>query len=263
MRIGLAQVTTSESKEDNLGRALEIISGASARECDILVLPELFMAHLAREVPQERALEIAEPVDGPFVNELRARAKQEGIHVAVGILERDRETNRLYNTAVLITSDGSLAQAYRKTHLYDAFRFKESDRYTPGSRLPEVTKTSQGDLGLLICYELRFPELARHLTLSGAAVILAPSAWFAGPLKEEQLMTLVKARALENTVYVAVASQVGHGYSGRSMVADPMGVTIADAGEEEKLLVSDVDLGRIERVRGTLPALGQRRVDLY
>lgn len=263
MRIGLAQVTTSEIKDLNLRRGTELISEAGKKGCDILVLPELFMAHIPNQVPREKVLEIAEPIEGPFVNQLRDQVDKEGVHVAVGLLERDPEENQLYNTAVLLSSDGSLLLKYRKTHLYDAFRFKESARFKPGLEMPAVAKTSLANLGLMICYELRFPEVTRHLALADAGVILAPSAWFAGPLKEEHMMTLVKARALENTVFIAVASQVGHAYSGRSMIADPMGLIIADGGEEEKLLICDIDLERIKRVRETLPSLANRRADLY
>jgi predicted amidohydrolase len=115
----------------------------------------------------------------------------------------------------------------------------------------------------MTCYELRFPEIARILAMQGAEVILVPTAWLAGRMKEEHLHVLAKARAIENTVFVAVASQTGRIFTGRSLVVDPFGVSICDAGEEEGLVTAEIDLDRIRRVRKSLPSLGQIRTDVY
>jgi len=177
----LAQASTSEAKERNLRKGEELISQAGEEGCDILVLPELFMVYAQSHVPVGKVLEVAEPVDGPFVKRLRGRAQEEGVHVAVGILGRDPDTNQLYDTALLLSPDGSVLLNYRKTHLYDAFGYRESARFGKGMEMPRVAKTPLGNLGLMICYELRFPEVTRHLALAGAHLALVPSAWFAGP----------------------------------------------------------------------------------
>jgi predicted amidohydrolase len=116
--------------------------------------------------------------------------------------------------------------------------------------------------GLITCYELRFAELTRILALQGAQLIIVPAAWVAGRMKEEHLSVLARARALENTVFVCVACQTGRMFTGRRTIIDPFGVPLCDAGEEEGLTVTDVDLGRVERVRRTLGSLHHLRADV-
>src|SRR5262249_42133997 len=139
----------------------------------------------------------------------------------------------------------------------------ESDLTVPGEQAPRTVRTPLGTLGLLVCYELRFPELARMLALDGADVILLPSAWIAGPLKESHWATLVAARAIENTVFVAAADQTGDMRVGCSRLVDPMGLVLAGGGETGGLILGDVDLDRIAQVRETLPSLRQRREEIY
>src|ERR1017187_6880253 len=129
--------------------------------------------------------------------------------------------------------------------------------------LEGVFKTPLATIGMMTCYELRFPEMARILALQGGELILVPTAWLAGRMKEEHLHVLAKARALENTVYVAVASQTGRIFTGRSIVVDPFGVSICDAGEEEGLVTAEIDLERLGRVRKLLPSLEHIRNDVY
>ncbi len=126
-----------------------------------------------------------------------------------------------------------------------------------------MVRTPLGVLGLLICYEIRFPELPRLLALAGAEVLLVPAAWVAGPLKEDHWTTLLRARALENTVYVAASDQVGPVFVGRSMLVDPLGVIVAGAGEDPGLVLGEVDLERIATARDRLPLLQQRREEIY
>ena len=126
-----------------------------------------------------------------------------------------------------------------------------------------MVRTPLGTFGLLVCYELRFPELTRRLALAGADVLLLPAAWIAGPLKEQHWATLLQARAIENTVFVAAANQTGNICTGRSMLIDPMGVAVVDGGEEAGVVTGDADLERIARVREKLPLLAQRREALY
>jgi len=133
----------------------------------------------------------------------------------------------------------------------------------PGNAPPEVVRTPLGTFGLLVCYELRFPELSRRLALAGADVLLLPAAWVAGALKEHHWTTLLRARAIENTMFVAAADQAGNVFVGRSMLVDPMGIAVAAGGEEPGLVVGDADIERIARVRETLPVLQHRREDVY
>ena len=167
------------------------------------------------------------------------------------------------HTIVLIGRDGELLQSYRKTHLYDAFSSKESSSIAAGDRLMEPVATEFGKIGLFVCYELRFPEIARALTLKGADILIVPAGWYAGPMKEEHWITLLKARAIENTVFICSSNQTGNAFSGRSLIVDPMGAVLADAGEEEGLHIREIDVSRIGKVREKLPSVTGRREGLY
>ena len=263
MRIALCQFGSSPHKSDNLETARRALREAKVRGADLALLPEVFMAFLASKT-SVTAAEVSEAVDGPFVSALAADARSLGLYVGCGIWETAAgEPERAYNTTVLLGADGRLLLRYRKTHLYDAFGYRESDRIVPGAEPPGVVRTSLGTFGLLVCYELRFPELARSLALAGADVLLLPAAWVAGALKEDHWTTLVAARAIENTIFVAGADQTGNIYAGRSRLVDPMGVALVDGGEEPGVLVADADLDRLARVREKLPSLRHRREDLY
>ena len=263
MRIALGQLTSSPRKDETLNAALRAVREARRAGADLLLLPEIFMAFLDRSAGVTRA-SVAEPLDGPFVSAVAREARAHHLHVACGVWETaPGEQVRAYNTTVLLGPDGSLLLSYRKSHLYDAFGYHESAQVVPGESAPRTVRTSLGVLGLLVCYELRFPELARMLALDGAEVILVPAAWVAGALKEDHWETLLRARAIENTVFIAATDQVGNIYAGGSRIVDPMGVVVAGAGETEALVTGDVDLSRIAGVREKLPVLRQRREEIY
>jgi predicted amidohydrolase len=263
MRIALGQLISSPRKDETLSAAIRAIREARRGGADLLLLPEVYMAFLDRSAGVTRA-SVAEPLDGHFVSQLAREARAQNLYVGCGVWETaPGERVRAYNTTVLLGPDGALLLSYRKTHLYDAFGYRESDQIVPGDAAPQTIRTPLGTLGLLVCYELRFPELMRMLALDGAEVILLPAAWVAGALKEEHWNTLVRARAIENTVFIAAADQVGNIFIGRSQIVDPMGVALAAGGETEGLVFGDVDLGRIVTVREKLPALRQRREDVY
>ncbi|MEI3180657.1 MAG: nitrilase-related carbon-nitrogen hydrolase [Lachnospiraceae bacterium] len=158
---------------------------------------------------------------------------------------------------------GRLWSTYRKTHLYDAFGYKESDDNKPGDQFFEPIDTPFGKIGLFVCYEVRFPEVARYQRSKGADIIMMPTAWVPGPLKSPQFRTLITARAIENTVYMVACDQVGANAMGESVVVDPMGVVVASAGEVETLICAEIDTDRVEKVRAKLPAYKDRRPELY
>jgi predicted amidohydrolase len=262
-RIAIAQVSTSDSKEQNLQNGISLIDEAAKAGADLLVLPELFMAYVTLDQLPASIVEVAEEVDGPFVTRLAAEVKRKRIHLVVGILERSRKKGKVRNTVVMLGPDGKVIAVHRKLQLFDSFGYKESSRFEPAEDVEGAFETSLGKLGLMTCYELRFPEIARILAIQGADLVIVPTAWVAGRMKEEHLHTLAKARALENTVFVAVVSQTGRIFTGRSVVVDPFGVTIFDAGEAESLATVEVDLDRVKAVRKSLPSLGQIRTDVY
>jgi len=263
MRIALAQVQASHDKQENLAKARVFIEKACVRQADLIVFPEVFMAFIG-EASQDSYTQMAESVDGPFVSALAQMARNHHIHIACGMHEKHPSDRlRVYNSIVFLDDTGHLIHHYRKTHLYDAFSFTESRHFVAADNRFEPIKTRFGSIGLLVCYELRFPEIARTLALKGAEILIVPTAWVHGVMKEEHLLTLAKARALENTTFVCVADQVGNIYSGRSVIYNPMGVTLAACGEEEGLVFADIDVEDIGKIRTKLPFLQQRRHELY
>jgi predicted amidohydrolase len=203
--------------------------------------------------------ESAEALDGEFVATLGKCAVEHGVAIVAGMFERSCDQDRPYNTLLAVGADGSLLGAYRKIHLYDAFGYRESDQLMSGPAEPLVVDIAGFKLGLMTCYDLRFPELSRALVDKGAEVLVVPAAWVRGPLKEQQWETLLAARAIENTCYVVAAAQNGRKYCGLSQVLDPQGVQIAAAGEDDGVAYADLDRDRLDTIRKRNPSLQNRR----
>ena len=263
--LAVAQLQASAAPAENLASAERAVQRAAARGAQLVILPEVFMAWLSPDnFTAEAARAVAEPLDGPFVRGLRQAARQAGAWVVCGVLEApDGEGGRVRNTTVVIDDRGELVATYRKTHLFDAFGYLESKVFEPGDALFEPISTPFGRMGLFVCYELRFPEVARFQAERGADLIVVPSAWVRGPMKEVHWRHLVVARAVESTAYVAACDQVGNQFLGRSLVVDPMGVALAEGPETEALLYAEVDPQRIAQVRATVPSVAHRRPELY
>jgi deaminated glutathione amidase len=262
-RIALAQIKSSTEKSVNLKLALELIQEAKSKGARMIAFPEFLMAFSPGSQSPAELAELAESIDGPFAASLAESARAHGIHVLATIYERCGVPNRVYDTAVWINAHGKTAAIYRKLHLYDALGFKESDKFAAGNELTPPLKTDLGQIGMMICYDLRFPELSRLLTLMGAEVLVAPSGWVQGDLKVEHWQTMVRARALENGCYVIAPDQVANIYIGHSMVVDPFGRIVVDLGESQGLEIVDLDLAMVGEVREKLPLLKNRRSDIY
>jgi len=211
----------------------------------------------------EELTAVAENIHGPFVSAVCEAAKNANIAVLAAIYETSSVSNRVFDTALWIDATGKIVSVYRKLHLYDAFGFKESDKFHPGDDVAPVVDAGDAQVGLMICYDLRFPEMARMLTLAGANVLLAPSGWVQGDLKVDHWQTMIKARALENGCFVIAPNQVGNIYTGHSMAVDPLGRTLIDLGEREALEIVVVDTNLVREVRENLPLLQNRRTDVY
>jgi predicted amidohydrolase len=262
-KIAVAQVKSSADKKANLQIALELIAEAKNRGADTVAFPEFLMAFSPASQTAAQLTGVAEPTDGPFVQSLRTAAKAAGIGVVATIYETAPVANRVYDSAVWIDAAGNIASIYRKLHLYDAFGFKESDKFHAGDDIAPLTRCGESRCGMMICYDLRFPEMARMLALQGADLLLAPAGWVAGDLKVEHWQTMIKARALENGCYVIAPGQVGNIYIGHSIAVDPLGRTLVDLGEKEGLEIVEVDLNLLRETRKTLPLLQNRRTDVY
>jgi predicted amidohydrolase len=230
---------------------------AALGSADLLVLPESSL--YAGTDPPSVLAEVAEPLDGPFISGIAAFAKGLSLPVVVGTTEAN--PNGLpFNTLVALDGEGAVQGTYRKVHLYDAFGYRESDGISLGTiSQPYLVSFGQLRLGMLTCYDLRFPESARYLVDAGANVLLLPAMWIAGPGKEDHFQTLVRARAIENTSYVVTANQSGPLATAYSIVVDPFGVVIANAGEAPGVVFAELEPERIAAVRTRVPSLRNRR----
>jgi predicted amidohydrolase len=260
MRIALAQLNGGPDKAANLRRITGLTEEAARAGARLALFPECSMAAV---LPEQSPASVAEALDGPFVTALADAARRSGIAVVAGIFESVPGGERALNTVVALDAGGDLLGAYRKIHLYDAFGFRESDRIVPGDGTTLTFAMDGTTFGVQTCYDVRFPELTRHLAGRGAEVVLLPAAWVPGPLKEAHWEVLVRARAIESTVYVAAAGLTGRRFTGSSMLVDPMGVAMVRAGEDEALLVGDVSRDRLDEVRRANPSLGNARPDVY
>ncbi len=262
-RIALAQIASSTDKAKNLKLALDLISEAQSKGAHMIAFPEFLMAFSPSSQSAEELAQIAEPIEGTFIAALGAAAKRTHIEILATLYEISNVAHRVYDTALWIDANGKSAAVYRKLHLYDALGFKESDKFVPGDKITPPLNTGIGQCGIMICYDLRFPELARLLTLTGADILLAPSGWVQGEIKVEHWQTMVRARALENGCYVIAPDQVGNIYIGHSMVVDPFGHILVDMKEVEGLAILDIDPTLVTETREKLPLLQNRRADVY
>ncbi len=223
---------------------------------DLIVLPEAFARDFGE--PGSVLAPYAEPLDGPFVTAIRELADRSRTAVVAGMFEESSDPERPFNTLVLV-HPGGLA-SYRKIHLYDSFGQCESDLVSAGPVEPMVVEICGIKVGMMTCYDLRFPELARALSQAGAEVMVVPAAWVAGPGKVDQWQTLLRARAIENVSWVVAAAQPGPRYCGNSMVVTPDGAVVVRAGEDDAWISADLDLDTVHEARRRNPSLGNRRM---
>jgi len=256
--LAVAQFAPGADAAANLATIAALATSAVERGASLVVFPEYSSWFEADLGP--RWLEAAQPLDGAFVQGLAALAERLGIHVVAGLIEKTDDPQRVSNAVVAVSPAGETVATYRKLHLYDAFGGRESDWVKPG-RIEEPQTFVWGDLtvGLQTCYDLRFPEVTRRIVDAGADVVLVPSEWVRGPLKEHHWRTLITARALENTIYVAGADHTPPVGVGTSMVVDPMGVELVTIGEQSDVAVAWVTPDRIAATRVTNPSLAHRR----
>lgn len=255
--VAVAQFAPTSDPEANLAAIDELAARASARGAGVVVFPE-YSSFFEKEMGPA-FVAAAQPLDGPFVTGLGRIAARLGLHLVAGLVARASD-DRFSNTLVAVAPSGDLIATYRKLHLYDAFGQKESDWVEPGPlEAPETFVVNGFTLGLQTCYDVRFPEVTRMLVDAGVEVVLLPAEWVRGPLKEHHWRTLVTARAIENTIYIAAADHVPPVGVGNSMVIDPFGVEIAGIGDEPGIAVGEVRRDRLTDVRRVNPALALRR----
>lgn len=260
-RIALCQIPVSEDPKTNLECVRDALGRAASRGAALAVFPEATLTRFGKGVAEH-----AEPLDGPFITAVADAARAHEVAVILGTFEPAGD--RVHNTTVALDRRGRLLAAYRKIHLFDSFGARESDLVAPGDT-PVVVELEGLRVGLITCYDIRFPELARALVDQGADAFVVIAAWGSGPMKEEHWATLVRARAIENTMWTVAVGQApnpeardGFGV-GRSMLVDPIGVVRTDLGPAGAVQVVEIDPAETERVRTTLPSLSHRRPDIY
>ncbi|MEV0805003.1 carbon-nitrogen hydrolase family protein [Micromonospora sp. NPDC050200] len=257
IRTAVAQFGATTDKEKNLATARQLIDRAADDRAQLVVLPENSM-YSNPDVTADVSGAV-ESLDGPFVSGIREAAKRRGIAVVAGMTEKLPDNPRASNTVVAVDAAGELLGVYRKVHLYDAFGYKESDRIQSAEFVPLTFELGGVTFGVMTCYDLRFPEMARLLVDAGANALIVPAAWVVGPAKEDHWATLARARAIENTSYTVMAGQSGPHCTGQSMIIDPMGAVVASAGEVEGAASASLSIDRINQVRAKNPSLANRR----
>ncbi len=241
-------------KDTNLKKAAEIASIASKLGADFICLPEYFSTGYVFELGGE----LAESVPGYVVDKLGTIAEENGIYIVASILEK--EDDKFYNTAVLVGDDGRLLTKYRKIHLF----LEEQDYIAHGSEYA-VVDTKFGKVGLMICYDAAFPEVARWLSLQCVDVIFMPANWPEPFLPQWRLAT--SARALDNQIWLVATNRIGADekftYFGRSRVVNPYGESVVECSDKEEVLVATVDRKVTEEFKEIVNFLKDRQPDVY
>jgi deaminated glutathione amidase len=270
MRAAAIQLNSGEDRAANLRAADELARAAAADGAELIVLPEKFDL-LGTDEAMERG---AEPLEGGTAIEwARATARELGVDLVAGsVAERRPGRDKLSNTSVHVGPDGEIAAVYRKIHMFDVvvggIEYRESATEEPGDEIALSRLSSGAELGLTVCYDLRFPELFRILAVRGARVIALPAA-FTKVTGRAHWEVLVRARAIENQAFVVAADQTGlHGRTdkesfGGSLIVDPWGEVLARAGDEPCFVAADLDLARQDEVREQLPSLANRVPSAY
>jgi predicted amidohydrolase len=254
-RICGLQVATGTEPKENRDKLFSLCRNAARHNPDFILFPEMFEI----VVPSKKAFQYAQTIPSPLTEEISRLAEELGVNIVGGTLfELDGE--KVYNTAVVFDRRGAIRGVYRKMHLFDAFHYNESEGITRGTR-PRVVELDGLSFGLAVCYDVRFPELFRSYALQGAEIVFVPSAFFQPNHDHWQLA--IRARAMDNGFFVMGCNQTGKRFVGRTMIADPWGITAASMGTEEGMLTVDVDLDLIEAARKKLPLLENRCFDIH
>ena len=263
MKVAVVQFKASINKEENLKKIISYISKASSKNATLCAFPEFMMLYTKSSQTAKELTSLSETINGNFILTIAKAAKENHIQVVGSFYEKSKKNNRVYDTSFVINHLGKVISTYRKIHLYDALGFKESNKMIAGSKIAKPVDTSIGKIGMMICYDLRFPEMSRALALAGSEVLIAPSAWVKGPMKEEHWITINKTRAIENGCYVIAPAQVGNIYCGRSLVVDPYGKVLLDMKKKQGISFVNIDLKKVKEIRKILPLLKNRRADTY
>lgn len=261
-KIAIAQTTSSSNWRDNIEKAKCFIEKAKEERAKMIVFPEYFMNYYPD--PDHRYRKKAQSFHGEFMQEMKKLAKESKLWIIFGMNEETVDEIKSYNTIVVLDENGKFISDYKKTHLFNAYNWQESRDTLAGDSLFVPIKTPVGKIGLGICYDLRFPELARDAALQGAKIMIYPSAWVKGENKFMQWESLLRARAIENEMYVLGCCHYSkEHYMGRSTGFAPDGRQLYLGEEREQLLFAEIDIEEIKKVRRNNPVFENRRRDLF
>ncbi len=256
MHVALVQLVSATDSAKNRAAIVEQLAELTAGDAlDLVVLPEAAMHDFGP--PDLDLRPVSEALDGPFVQMLTTEAARLQTTIVAGMFE---QTEGLPFNTLAVVDAGGLRATYRKIHLYDSFGYRESDRLTAGKIDPVVITIADRPLGLMTCYDLRFPEHARALIDAGAELLVIPAAWVAGDHKLDHWRTLLAARAIENTVHVVAAAQGGDRYTGHSLAIDPWGSIVVEAADVPAVIHVFLDADDVTRARDVNPSLANRRI---
>jgi len=279
--VGLVQMSMTADPQANVEKAITRVREAAGRGATLICLPELFRTLYIGQREDHALFDLAEPVPGPSTEALGKLARELEVVIVASLFER-RAPGLYHNTAAILDADGRVAGIYRKMHIPDDPSYYEKFYFTPGDLGFKAFDTAAGRIGTLVCWDQWYPEGARLTALQGAAILCYPTAigWHPaekaqfGPQQLDAWRTIQRSHAIANGCYVAAVNRVGFErldgqgagleFWGHSFLADPFGVVLAEAsGDAEEILVTPLDLGRMEEVRRNWPFLRDRRVDAY
>ena len=255
MKVAVGQFAVGNIWQDNARTCVGLMAQAASQSADLLVLPEAILARDDKD--PDMSVNSAQQANGEYLHVLLAESSKNNLTTVLTLHIRTT-AGRAANTLLVLRAGGVIAR-YQKIHLYDAFNVQESRLVDAGDKLAPLIDVAGMKVGLLTCYDLRFPEMALSLALAGAEVLVLPAAWLRGPHKELHWSTLLTARALDTTCYVVASGECGNRNIGQSKVIDPLGVIIASAAEAPALIYAELDGERVATVRAMLPVLKNRR----
>ncbi|WP_151992898.1 deaminated glutathione amidase [Buttiauxella massiliensis] len=258
MKVAVGQFAVSKVWQENVQTCQGLMAQARAAGAQLLVLPEAVLAR--DDSDPDLSVKSAQTMDDEFIDKLCEQSRNDNL-TTILTLHIKTTVGRAANT-LLVIRGGEVIARYQKLHLYDAFNVQESRLVDAGEVLPPLIEVEGFKVGLMTCYDLRFPEMALSLALAGADVLVLPAAWLRGPNKEMHWSTLLAARALDTTCYVVASGECGNKNIGHSRVVDPLGVVIASANQRAALIYAELDGEYLTEVRAMLPVLKNRRFGL-
>ncbi len=262
MKVVIVQMSSIEDKKRNLDKSLDSLNRAKKENPDLVVFPE-YQMFVPDYVNPEFVKKNAETVSGDFVSSITSMVERLKFHVLINVTELDKTSVKPFNTSFLISDLGIITGRYRKMHLFDAYGMTESCCYEPAHDPPTVMRLDDVNVGVQICYDLRYPEPSRVLRLEGGHVLVYQAGWFSGNRKLETWRTLLRARAVENGVFVIGAAQCGPKFTGHSMVVSPYGDVLDEAENDEAVITAELDLDLIDKYAKEVALIEHRRRDLY